>query len=174
MKSTSLEFQVDGLVKSRKICHCERADFAKVAATAESEAISNTMEKLLELAQICESTVVPANTVVFEQGDPGDSFYLINAGKVRVFRKCRDGVETELARLGPGESFGEMALVTGEPRSGHEEALEETHLTVISKDEFDRILKDYPRVSHHLVQQLSSWLLRGDLRLERETERRFG
>jgi rhodanese-related sulfurtransferase len=98
---------------------------------------------------------------------------MINSGKVMVFRKGAEGVKTELGELGPGESFGEMALLTGEPRSGYVEALEETHLTVISKDEFDRILKDYPLVSRQLVEQLSAWILTGDLKLEREVERRF-
>jgi len=128
---------------------------------------------LLDLAQIAQEEVVPARTIIFRQGDPGDSFYIINSGMVKVFRKNKEGLETELARLGTGESFGEMALLTGEPISGYVEAIEESRLTVISKDQFDGIVKDYPLVSRNLVKQLSGRLLRDDLRLEKETERRL-
>ena len=146
----------------------------RIARLSECSVFANMPEDmLLELAKIAQEKVVPARTIIFRQGDPGDSFYIINSGEVTVFRKGKEGVETELARLGTGESFGEMALLTGEPRSGYVEAIEETRLTVISKDQFDRILKDYPLVSRNLVKQLSGRLLRDDLRLEEETERRL-
>lgn len=146
----------------------------KIARLSECSVFANMPEEmLLELAKIAQEKVVPARTIIFRQGDPGDSFYIINSGEVTVFRKGKEGVETELARLGTGESFGEMALLTGEPRSGYVEAIEETRLTVISKDQFDRILKDYPLVSRNLVKQLSGRLLKDDLRLEKETERRL-
>jgi CRP-like cAMP-binding protein/rhodanese-related sulfurtransferase len=124
-----------------------------------------------EITQIAQEKVVPAHTIVFRQGDPGDSFYIINSGAVRVFRKGREGVEIELARLGQGDSFGEIALLTGEPRSGYVEALEKTHLTVISKDQFDQILKNHPDISSVFLKKLSNLLVRSDLRLVRESER---
>ena len=130
-------------------------------------------EKLIEIDKIVQKKVVPAHTIIFRQGDPGDSFYIVNSGKVRVFRKSREGVETELALLGPGNYFGELALLTGEPRAGHAESLEATNLTVISKNQFDRILKDYPYVSSSFIKQLSSWLVQGDLKLEIEAERQL-
>ncbi|MFB0522023.1 MAG: cyclic nucleotide-binding domain-containing protein [Desulfatiglandales bacterium] len=130
-------------------------------------------EKLDEITQALQGKVVPARTIIFRQGDPGDSFYLINSGKVRVFRKDRDGVGTDLSQLGPGQSFGEMALLTGEPRSANVEASEETHLSVLTKDQFDRILRDYPQVSLSFVKQMSTWLVRDELKLEREAQRQF-
>ena len=117
-------------------------------------------EKLSEIAGAVQEKVVPARTVIFRQGDPGDSFYVIKSGKVRAFRKDEDGVETGLSELGPGESFGEMALLTGEPRSANVEALEETCISVLSKEQFDLILKDYPRIAVSFVKQMSGWLLK--------------
>jgi CRP-like cAMP-binding protein/rhodanese-related sulfurtransferase len=130
-------------------------------------------ETLREFSEIAEDRVVPAHTMIFRQGDPGDRFYVINAGRVRVFRKGKRDLKTELIQLGPGDFFGEMALFAGRPRSAYVEAMEETHLIMISKDEFDRIVSDYPSVSIGLVKEISNWLLRDDLRLEREQERRF-
>ena len=114
---------------------------------------------------------MPARTAVFKQGDPADSVFIINSGKVRVFRRDKTGVETELSVLGPGESFGEVALLTDEPRSANIETIEETHLTVVPRDQFNLILKDYPELSLTFVKQMSKWLLRDELRLEKEVRR---
>jgi len=141
---------------------------------SESPIFADIPEEILaELSQIAEVKVVPARTVIFSQGDPGDSCFIINFGRVRVFRKGKEDVVTELARLGPGNSFGEMALLTGQSRSASVETLVETHLAVIYKDQFDRILKNYPDVSFNMLKQMSGWLLRDGLKLEKETERRF-
>ncbi|MFC2173342.1 cyclic nucleotide-binding domain-containing protein [Acidobacteriota bacterium] len=126
-------------------------------------------EKQAEIARIAQDKVLPAHTVLFRQGDPGDSYYIIKAGRVRIFRKSEDGMETDLSELGPGESFGEMALLTGKPRSAWAETAEETQLTVFRKAEFDRILKDHPDISLAFIQQMSNWILRDDIRLEKET-----
>ena len=130
-------------------------------------------EKLSEISGAVQEKVVPAHTVIFQQGDPGDSFYVIKSGKVRAFRKDEDGVETDLSELGPGESFGEMALLTGEPRSANVETIEETCLSVLSKEQFDLILKDYPRIAVSFVKQMSGWLLKDEIKLEKETQRQF-
>jgi len=95
-------------------------------------------EKVLEISRRIKDTTVPSGTMIFQQGDPGDAFYLIRSGKVRVFRKSEHGVETHLSEMGPGESFGEMALLTGKTRSANVETLEETCLGVLTKDEFDQ------------------------------------
>ena len=129
-------------------------------------------ENLADIARIGEDKVVPAHTIIFRQGDPGDSYYFINSGKVRVFRKSGEGVETNLAQLCPGDSFGEIALLTGEPRSAYVEAMEETCLTVLPRDQFDRILRNNPGVALAFVKQLANWLLRDDLRLEMAEELR--
>jgi len=125
---------------------------------------------LNEIAQVTEKKVVPEGTVIFRQNDPGDSFYVINSGRVRVFRRDRDGVETELSRLGPGDSFGEMALTTGDPRSAHVEAVEETHLTVLSKERFDQILSENPQVSMIIIKKLTDIIKKGEAILEKDTQ----
>ena len=127
-------------------------------------------EKWDEITRAVENKVVAPRTVIFRQGDPGDKFYIIHSGKVRVFRKDSNGLETELSVLGAGESFGEMALLTGEARLANVEAVEETRLTVLSKEQFERILKDFPDVSLAFVKQVSGWLLRADKILEEETK----
>ena len=129
-------------------------------------------EKLLEIAGAAEEKVAPANTIIVRQGDPGDSLFIINAGRVRVYRKSDEDVEVDLAQLGPKESFGEMSLLTGQPRSAYVETLEKTHLIVLRKDQFDRILGEHPHISANFIKLLSSWLVRDELKLQREAERK--
>jgi len=131
-------------------------------------------EKLAELVSAVENRIVPARTIIFKQGDPGDSFYIISAGRVKVFRRDAKGLETDFAVMGPGESFGEMSLLTGKTRSANVETLEETRLAVVPKQKFDQVLKDYPQISMKFIGQMSSWLLRDEERLMQEKQRFSG
>ena len=120
-------------------------------------------EKWDELTRALEHQVAAPGTIIYRQGDPGDRFYIIQSGKVKVFRQDSDGVETGLAVLGTGESFGETGLLTGETRSVNVEAIEETRLMVLSKEQFEqRILKDFPDITLAFVKQMSGRLLRND------------
>jgi rhodanese-related sulfurtransferase len=130
-------------------------------------------EKWDELTRAMENQVVARRTIIFRQGDPGDKFYIIHSGKVRVFRKDADGLETDLSLLGAGESFGEMALLTGETRSANVEAVEETRLKVLSKEQFELILKDFPHISLAFVKQMSGWLLRDEKTIEKEAQQLY-
>ena len=85
---------------------------------------------------------------------------------VRIFRKNEEGMKLDISIKGPGETFGEMALLTGEPRSADAETLEETHLMVLSKDKFDRIMRDFPDVSKVFAREMRRWLFTDEKRLE--------
>ena len=124
-------------------------------------------EKWDELARAVEDLVVAPGTVILRQGDPGDKFYLIRTGRVRVFREDA-GLETELAVLQAGDDFGEMALFMEEPRSATVAALEETRLMVLSKEQFQSILRDFPNVTFAFVRQMSERILRNANVIKRE------
>ena len=124
-------------------------------------------EKWDELARAVEDLVVAPGTVIFRQGDPGDKFYLIRTGRVRVFREDAS-LETELSVLQAGDDFGEMALFMDEPRSATVAALEETRLMVLSKEQFQSILKGFPNVTFAFVRQMSERLLRNANVMRRE------
>ena len=116
-------------------------------------------EKWNELARAAEDLVAAPGTVIFRQGDPGEKFYVIRTGRVRVLREDAS-METEISVLQAGEYFGEMALFMNEPRSATVAALEETHLLVLSKGQFQSILKDFPNVTFAFVRQMCEHLLR--------------
>ena len=73
-----------------------------------------------------------------------------------------------MTELEAGAYFGEVALVTGQPRSASVEALEDANLIKVSKEEFDRLLDQNPQLARHIIQQLASWLVAGDRRVEAE------
>jgi CRP-like cAMP-binding protein len=124
-------------------------------------------EKWDELVRAVEDLVVAPGTVIFRQGDPGDKFYLIRAGRVRVFREDAS-LGTELSVLQAGDDFGEMALFMEEPRSATVAALEETRLMVLSKEQFQSILRDFPNVTFAFVRQMSERILRNANVIKRE------
>ncbi|MCX5893390.1 MAG: cyclic nucleotide-binding domain-containing protein, partial [Deltaproteobacteria bacterium] len=122
----------------------------------------------LKLCDVGQEYVVPAGTRIVSQGESPEFFYVIQSGRVRVFRETADGIRTPLTELGPGTYFGEVALVTGQPRSASVEAVEAAVLIKVSKEEFDRLLDDNPRLARHIINQLATWLVTGDTRLEKE------
>lgn len=92
---------------------------------------------------------VSANEVVCREGEKGDAFYVVVAGKVSV--SADDfGTEKTIAQLGRGAFFGEMAVVANQPRSATVKALEPCDLLVFTREVVDSILKDYPTVRQAL------------------------
>jgi len=122
----------------------------------------------LKLCQVGHEVSVPAGTRIVTQGETPEFFYVIQSGRVRVFRETADRIRTELTDLRSGSYFGEVALVTGQPRTASVEAMEECRLIKISKTEFDAFLDQNPQLARHIIHQLSQWLVAGDQRLETE------
>lgn len=80
---------------------------------------------LMSTLAAADHFAVQAGEPVFKEGDIGGAFYVLVAGEVRV-EKLRLGTVVELARMGPGECFGEMALVGGHTRSATVRALRDS------------------------------------------------
>lgn len=75
-----------------------------------------------------------------EQGDSGDSLFVIRSGGVRIDKSVHGGPAATIATMGAGEFFGEMSLLTGEPRTASIVAGEETQVVVVSKESFAPVL----------------------------------
>jgi putative oxidoreductase len=134
-----------------------------------TEKPTGAVEAGLKLCQLGQEVNVPAGTRLVSQGETPEFFYVIQAGSVRVFRETSEGIRTELTELKAGSYFGEVALVTGRPRTASVEAAVDSRLIKVSKEEFDRLLDQNPQLSRHIIRQLADWLVAGDSRLETET-----
>ena len=87
---------------------------------------------------------LPRGAVLMRQGELGDDLYLVVSGRLRVFGERDDGSVTEIAEVGPGETIGEMALLSSEPRSASVDALRDTELLALSRAGFDRLVDAHP------------------------------
>lgn len=123
----------------------------------------------LILHELGQEVSIPAGTRLVTQGEDPEYFFIIQTGKVKVFRETEDGIRTDLTELGAGAYFGEVALVTGQPRTASVETVEDSQLVKVSKAEFDHLLDHNPQLARHIINQLSQWLITGDRRLESET-----
>jgi CRP/FNR family cyclic AMP-dependent transcriptional regulator len=74
--------------------------------------------------------------VIFHEGDPGDALHLVLSGRVKIGRMSAAGDETIVTSIGPGESFGELVLLDGAPRSATATALEPTETLVLGRPAF--------------------------------------
>jgi CRP-like cAMP-binding protein len=93
--------------------------------------------ELSKIARLLKEHRVSENDVIFTQGDPGDGLYIILQGRVRIATTDSFGRERVLAFYGPGEFFGDMAVLTGAPRSASASASSDGRLLQLRKDDFD-------------------------------------
>ena len=95
--------------------------------------------------------------VIFHQGDPADTLHLVAAGHVSVRVTLPGGEFVTVAILGPGDAFGELALIRGpRPRGATLIALELCETLSIGRDQFERLRTSYPGVDRFLVELLSA------------------
>ncbi len=130
-------------------------------------------DKLYDIAKDAGYQVVRPHTIIFKEGDPGDNFYMINSGKVRVSKTGKAGDEIIVAELGPGDFFGHLAILTDVHREVNVEAIEETTLTILSKDRFDEILREYSQISFAFAKQMSQYLARNITVIKKKSDHSF-
>ena len=92
--------------------------------------------------------------IVFVQGDPGDALYVVLGGRVKISVESPDGDSMLLATLGRADTFGELALIDGEPRSATAEALDRAELLSISRQSFRAAYERHPQLASTLLEIL--------------------
>ena len=100
---------------------------------------------------------LPGGTTVFRQGDPGGSVYVIRAGRVRVLKES-SGRQRMVTTLGPGDFFGEMAVVTGRPRSATVEVVEDAELLKVPGGKLQEMVAGTGEVAIRLIRHLAERL----------------
>jgi CRP/FNR family cyclic AMP-dependent transcriptional regulator len=108
------------------------------------------------LRKIASSGVVrrfPKNVVLINEGDQGDSLFIVVSGKVKVFASNEAGKEVVIDFHGPGEYVGEMAL-DGAPRSASVITVEPTTCAVVSRAHFRDFILAHPDFALHLIERL--------------------
>jgi branched-chain amino acid transport system substrate-binding protein len=104
-------------------------------------------EAKLYLSDCIRRHRIEQGDVIVEQGDAGDSLFIIVEGVVGVYVRADDGKSKEVARLGAGNFFGEMALLTGEDRTATVIALVDTYLFELTQADIAPLIAEQPEVS---------------------------
>jgi CRP/FNR family transcriptional regulator len=111
----------------------------------------------------------PAGTRVFHEGDNSDACYIVKEGSFRVTREHSDGRAITLATLGPGEIFGELAMLDGDKRSASAEALTDGELLALPAGDVRALLARHPEIALKLVAGLVRRLRAANVRLSRQS-----
>ncbi|MGH7332612.1 MAG: cyclic nucleotide-binding domain-containing protein [Candidatus Rokuibacteriota bacterium] len=109
-----------------------------------------TRRQMREVAAISKVVELPAGTVLTRTGEPGDEFFVIVDGSASVEISPR-----KRRRLEPGDFFGEMSLLDGEPRSATVRAETDVRLLVILRRNFQSLLREVPELTHRVLETLS-------------------
>jgi CRP-like cAMP-binding protein len=106
-----------------------------------------------------------SGTVLFEENDAGTRMYVIRSGRVRIFRRVGKD-EVELATLGPGDFFGEMALLEGLPRSASAQVAESCELVEVDSTTFQDMVQNSAEIALRIMRALAARVRELDFRLQ--------
>ncbi len=93
-------------------------------------------------------------SIIFAKGDLGGSLYGVVTGRILISANVEDGREIFLNIMEPGDTFGEIALLDGQPRSATASAAAPSEVIVITRDSFLALLQREPKIALHLLQLL--------------------
>lgn len=108
-------------------------------------------DQLARLSSRAVTHSYPKNTIVINEGDVSNSLHVIIEGRVKIFRANEEGREIVLNLQGPGEYFGEIALLDAEPRSASVITLERCRIAILSKADFENFLLANPPVMMNIL-----------------------
>jgi CRP-like cAMP-binding protein len=109
---------------------------------------------IAELAALAVRRNYDKGAIIFAQGDEGDALYGVAAGRVRISASGSGGQEVFLNIMEPGDTFGEIAVMDGLPRTAAATALDQATLIVIKRQDFLHLLEREPRLAIHLLKLL--------------------
>ena len=128
-----------------------------------------SVDELERVARVAMARRFEPGEVVFKEGDEGSTCYIVRSGRARAIREHPDGRSITLAHFGPGDIFGEMAMLDGERRSATVETTEGTEAIAILSTDMHRLLREYPDISVKLIASLGQRLRDTNERLARQS-----
>jgi len=118
------------------------------------------------LLQVAVRKTYARQTLIVQDGDLGERFYLLRKGRAKVFLGNEDGREVILSILGPGDFFGELALIDDEPCSASVMTLEESEFVSIGKNEFQKVMAGSSTMALNMLKAVSRRLRDADQQIE--------
>lgn len=115
-------------------------------------------EQLDEIMKTTRSVTYKKNELIYHAGDESDSLYIINKGRVRIYRLSDSGKEQLVRMLNPGEFTGEMALFSESTHESYAEAIVDTKICMIKRSDLQEFLLKYPSIALKVIAEFSSRL----------------
>jgi CRP/FNR family transcriptional regulator/CRP/FNR family cyclic AMP-dependent transcriptional regulator len=112
--------------------------------------------ELDSLARCLARRTFGRGVIIFHKDSPGRTLYIIESGKVRIFVLSESGREISVNIYGPGDVFGELALLDGRPRSAGAMVVERATVLTLHRDDFLWHLEKYPRMARSIIEILSA------------------
>lgn len=123
------------------------------------------------LAATMQSRPVQGGQRLFDEGEAGKSLFLVRAGRVELYVRDRAGQEIVLSSVGPGEVFGELSLLDGQPRTAAARIVEEGELVELDRDSLVSLVRRIPDLALDLLTQMSRETRRADDLLRQRVSR---
>ena len=111
-------------------------------------------EELQRLAGLCHTQLLGLGEVLFQKVDPGDALFGVRRGQIRIETGASDGSRLTLNFMGPGDLFGEVAVLDGQNRTADATAGEVSELFVLRREDFLAFLEREPKVAVRLIELL--------------------
>ncbi|NHN30111.1 Crp/Fnr family transcriptional regulator [Paenibacillus sp. S3N08] len=119
---------------------------------------SLTNPQLSIISNICTRKSFKAHTILFQEKEPGSVFYIVYSGSVKIYTAATSGEEKILSLFKSGDSFGELSLIDGKPRSASAQTLEDSTMIVLNAPNFLDLLKSNFDISLCIMRELSNRL----------------
>src|SRR6202047_4452412 len=127
-------------------------------------------DELQRISNLCHTQHLGLGEVLFQKGDPGDALFGVRRGQIRIETGAPDGSRLTLNFMGPGDLFGEVAVLDGQSRTADATAGEPTELFVLRREDFLGHLEREPKVAIKIIQLLCQRIRWQSERME-ESER---
>jgi CRP/FNR family transcriptional regulator, cyclic AMP receptor protein len=125
----------------------------------------------IALAQVIDETTLPAGHTLFQTGDPGEALYIVQSGEIELFIKDTAGQKIVLTTAGPGDMFGELAMLDNGPRTATALTLSESQMLVLDRDDLILLFQRRPDAALHMLASLSSLTRKADALLRTRVSR---
>lgn len=125
-----------------------------------------TEEELGRVCALATQRVYPPKKVIVTKGEPADAFFVLLRGSAMVTASGGEGSDTAMNVMGPGEVFGEIAILDGQPRSASVTAIDECELAVVDQRAFHDLLASSPAIGLKLLRVLAGRMRQLTTRLE--------
>lgn len=115
-------------------------------------------EQLDEIVGSIKSAHYKKGETIYRAGDESDSLYIVSSGKIRIYRLSESGKEQLQRILLPGDFTGELALFRQSVHESYGEAMMDTDICMITRDDLRKFLLKYPSISIHIMEEFSNRL----------------